>query len=88
MSFYGGHSYSLAIFQLSQPTSDFVASVLAIKAFLQVLLDDLELCTLWSCMLFTAFMLIFLLTFCYYNMPGLQLSAFSQLGVLTRLCSM
>ena len=31
-----------------------------------------------------AFMLVFLLTFCYYNMPGLQLgspSAFSQLRV-------
>ena len=43
MSFYGGHSYSLATFQLSQPNCDFVASVLAIKAFLQALLDDLEL---------------------------------------------
>ena len=35
-------------FQLSQPTCDSVASVLAIKAFLQALLDDTELCTLWS----------------------------------------
>ena len=75
---------SLTIFQLSQPTCDFVASVLAIKAFLQALLDDLELCAYPQALvsLFMAFMLVFLLTFCYY-----KLSAFSQLGVLTRLCS-
>ena len=34
----------IAFFQLSQPTCNFVACVLA---FMQALLDDLELCTLW-----------------------------------------
>ena len=72
MSFYGGHSCSLATFQLTQPTCDFVVSILLFKAFLQALLLDI-LSFVPHGLAIYGFHVGFLLTFCYYNMPGLQL---------------